>query len=173
MLHVNDGIIIDYQDLIKHYEETINYAMNTSDVFSIIAVQKKPYSVIPPLTNYDEFLQSLDQCLVNKIINVKGWPGTETRNNHKVICIYNCCKFSRNVMLKMSNIFQAFELYMPEDICFYRNDIAWLVTVSHEKYAFMYNTTKEDIIFLKKNKIKYSPAYENTKYFLHDLYYTQ
>ena len=163
---MSEGLIIKYQDLIMQYESIIRYATKTSDVFSVVAFQKKPYSAIPPCTDSDELLKRLEPNLVNKVISKKGWPGTETRCNHRVICIYECCKFSRNELLDMPNFFSAAKIGIPEDICFYRSGVAWLVTVSHEEYAFMYFSTKEDIAFLKENAIEYSAAIENIKYLL-------
>jgi len=157
---------INYENLISYYEKVIKFAIKTSDVFSIIAYQKKPYSVIPPFTDNDEFLEKLEPHLVNKKAGIRNWPGSATNNNHRVLCVYNCCNLSRNELLQLPNFFLAIENNMPEDICFYRKGVAWLVTVSHEEYAFMYNSTEEDIAFLEENNISYSISFETVNYLL-------
>ncbi len=163
---MSKALVISYKDLVKQYENTIKYAIKTSDVFSVVSFTRKPYSSEIPVTDNDELMKVLEETLIKKFINRNGWPGNETRDIHRAISIYKCCRLSRDELLKIPNIFLAFNNNMPEDICFYRNGIAWLVTVSHEEYAFMCYASKEDIEFLEKNNIDYSCLAENIKYLL-------
>lgn len=45
---------------------------------------------------------------------------------------------------------------LPEDICFYRKQKPWFGSVSHEKMAFMWNTTESDCANLERLSIKFS-----------------
>ncbi len=163
---MSEALAINYRDLINQYENVINYAMKTSDVFSVVSFKSKPYSVEIPITDNDELMKVLEEALIKKFVNSKGWPGTETRDNHRVISIYKCCRYSREELLKMPNFFFAFKDNLPEDICFYRNGIAWFVTTSHEEYAWIYNATIEDVKFLEANGIDYYYGLENVEYLL-------
>jgi hypothetical protein len=59
------------------------------------------------------------------------------------------------MLIELPNIFIPLENDLPEDVCFFRNGIAWFVTISHEKMAFMQNPSKADLDFLSKENIKY------------------
>lgn len=144
---------LNYTDIITKYELMLKYCLKFSDTFSVITDLKKPFSKIPPICKHDNTLNLWSSCLSNQIIGIKKWPGTETKDNHKVMNIYNSRKF-RTTISDIPNLFSPIINNLPEDICFYRGTIAWFVTVSHERLAFMNTPTKEDILFLKQNEIE-------------------
>ena len=145
---------LNYFDAENYYSELLKYCLKYSDSFSVISSIKKPYSKIPPTCEHDGVFQQWGSCLTKQTIGVKKWPGTETKDNHKVLNLYNSRKF-RTTFLDLPNLFSPIENKLPEDICFYRDNYAWFATVSHEKIAFLYSATKEDLDFLKQMGIRY------------------
>lgn len=153
MSHENINIV--YKDLINNYQIILDYLGKNSNLFSFITRQQKPYSKIPPNCEHDHVLQGLAPYLVKKIVGVQRWPGTITRDTHRVMCVYRSCKEARAYLKTQLNLFAPLQYNLPEDICFYRQDQPWFVTVSHEHMAFMSKPTKYDIEFLSSNSIRY------------------
>lgn len=145
---------LNYLDISEKYLITLKYCLKNSDTFSVITNLKKPYSNVTPICEHDAVLVFWKSCLVEQIIGIKKWPGTQTKDTHKVMNVYNSRKF-RTTFTNLPNFFSAIENNLPEDICFYRNGDVWLSTISHEKLAFVSNATKSDIVFLKENGIRF------------------
>ena len=147
---------INYRDLITNYDHIIKYALQNSTSFSMIFHSEKPHTQSPPkyYEGETEIAQLLGACLERQIIGIKKWPGNGSRSNNRVCNIYTSCSKAQKALLKV-NLFDATHASLPEDICFYRKDMAWFVTVSHEFLAFMYFEGQTDIDFLNKCKIEY------------------
>ena len=140
---------IKYSILEEKSIQILEYCLKYSDTFSVISNFKKPYSQIPPISMHDETIHTWESCLINYELGVKEWPGTITRDNHKVMYMYSSRKF-RTTVYYLPNFFSAFENNLPEDICFYRDGKPWLFTVSHEKMAGLWDPTPKDIAFFDK-----------------------
>jgi len=146
---------IYYDDIANNYELLVEYLIKSSDSFSVITNLKKPYSKIPPNCEHDSVLELLKPYLVDQIVNVKEWPGTETKQNHKVLNMYRCCKQVRMIFTELPNFFLPFQHGLPEDICFYRDSHSWFTTISHERLVFISGASKEDLAFFSKSGIRY------------------
>ncbi len=120
---------INYADIADKYIEVLKYCLKFSDSFSVITNVKKPYSKTPPICEHAPL--DWDLCLAKQVVGIKKWPGTETRDNKKVMNVYNSRKF-RTTITDLPNLFLPCENNLPEDICFYRNEEPWFVTISHE-----------------------------------------
>lgn len=141
---------INYSDIIKNYMSVMQYCLKFSDSFSVITNLKKPYSKKHTVCEHDDVINKWDFCLEKQIIGIKKWPGTETKDTHKVMNIYNSRKFRTNVS-DVPNFFSPIEYGLPEDICFYRNGVVWFVTISHEKMAFLYSDRIEDYVAISQS----------------------
>lgn len=139
---------IDYDSLALNYVSVIKYASRTSDTFSFITKQKKPFLKRPPICIHDEYLARLIPFLVSQEFGIKQWPGTITRDNHKLMNTYRMCRETEQILLSFGNPF-IFSPDMPEDICFWRKGCPWLVTTSHEKIAYMEKPSPDDIAFIE------------------------
>lgn len=102
---------IAYDILIKNYRTIIHYAAKTSDSFSVVTEQVKPFSIVPPKCKHDEILNSIADYLIKQVVGVKSWPGTKTSANHMVLNIYRMAKSTRNWLNESPNL-----LYI-EKIC--------------------------------------------------------
>lgn len=150
----NKNIGVNFNDLLANYNEIITYVSKNSDSFSIISNLNKPYSKKPPNFEHEKVMKTLEPFLEQYFVGIKRWPGTITKDNHKIMIIYRSCKESRKLLKEMPNFFLPLENKLPEDICFFRNQNPWFVTTSHEKTAFIVDATKEDISFFKENGIR-------------------
>lgn len=139
---------IDYDKLIMNYRKIIEYACKVSDTLSFITEQKRPYSKRPPACKHNEYLKSLDPFMQSQTVGVTEWPGTITKDRHKVLSTYRACSKVRDILLVKGNPFE-FCNETPEDICFYQHEKPWLVTTSHEKIAYLYCPLPEDIKFFE------------------------
>lgn len=140
---------IKYSVLQEKSNAILEYCLKYSNSFSLISNLKRPYSQIPPVCAHNETISSWTDYLINYVIGIKEWPGTITRDNHRVMYMYNSRKFRTSVYC-LPNFFSAFEDNLPEDICFYRDGKPWLFTVSHEKLAGLWDPTPRDIAFFDK-----------------------
>lgn len=147
---------INYNDLSKNYVEVIMYATKIADTFSVITNLNKPYSKIPPNCEHDKIMQDIQGFIEKQIVGLQEWPGTirASKDPHKVMNIYRCHEQTRKFLLEKPNIFLPIQNSLPEDICFYKGQSEWLVTVSHEKIAFLSYPTQEDLVFFSSNNIK-------------------
>lgn len=159
-------INLNYNCLLQRYDEAIKYFVNSSDVFSIITYMKKPYSKRPPICYHDDKLKSMSPYLINQIVGIRRWGNSGTSNNHSVMNIYRCNKYTLKALQNFENVFLSMETDFPEDICFYRKNAVWLSTVSHEKLAFVYKETEEDMKFFKNKGILYHFEEDMTQYHL-------
>ena len=150
----NKNIGVEYNDLLANYNEIIKYVGKNSDSFSMISNLNKPYSKNPPSFEHEKAVIAFEPFLEQYFVGIKKWPGTITKENHKVMLLFRLCKESRKLLKETANLFLPFENGLPEDVCFYRNQNPWFVTVSHEKMAFIADATKEDVSFLKDNGIR-------------------
>jgi hypothetical protein len=154
---MSHGLKIGFNDAAKNNKILLDYCVRSSDSFSIITKLDKPYSKIPPNLEHHQYLESIESFLIEQVIGLREWPGTKVYSVefHKVLNRYKCCKQTREYLVMLPNILLANQSNLPEDICFYRNEKPWLVTVSHENMIFMTEFTENDIGFLKKNEICY------------------
>lgn len=150
----NKSIGVNFNDLLANYNQIIKYVSKNSDSFSIISNLNKPYSRKPPNFEHEEITKTLEPFLKQYFVGIKKWPGTITKDNHKIMIIYRLCTESRKLLREMPNLFLPLENNLPEDICFFRNQNPWFITISHENTAFIEDATKEDILFLKENGIR-------------------
>lgn len=97
-------------------------------------------------------LQPFSEQLKHQIIGIQEY-GNSRGGNHSVMNIYKSDKYARQAVLSLDICFLSFDNIIPEDICFYKNENIWISTVTHEKYAFMYTDSDDDVNFLNQNNI--------------------
>lgn len=144
-------MIVNYDNLVDKVSTVVDYLMRNSDSFSVTVIIEKPYSRQPQRFNQCEQFRDF---IIEYYFDYKTWPVDFLgRLKHQILILCRCNKESREMLLKMPNIFIP-ENNMPEDICFYRNSKLWLATVSHERIAYIFDARKEDLDFLSKNGIE-------------------
>ena len=142
---------LKYRALQDNWQMVLKYLFRVADSFSVITIAAKPFSEKVNCI-HDEMLAPLESYLTTRIVGCRKWPGTETRDIHKVLCTYIANSKSRDIVLKWGNMFKAPELSLPEDICFYRNGEPFFVTISHEGIAYINNSAEDVGDFFSKYK---------------------
>ena len=131
-----------YEDIVERYIEIIEYATRNSDCFGFL--------INPNRLNEKQLktINSLKPYLIRQVNGISEWPRYPHIYHHVEMNAYRCCPEARKALLELPNIFSPYENNLPEDICFFRGDAPWLITVYHEEMAFLNNATEEDIDFL-------------------------
>lgn len=140
---------LEYGALQNDYQAVLKYLFRAADSFSVITTTARPFSEKPALA-HDGMLAPLEGHLIKRVVGCRKWPGTETRDTHKVLCLYTANSRSRDIVSEWGNMFKAPERSLPEDICFYRKGEPFFATVSHERTACIMNFTKGDDAFFRK-----------------------
>lgn len=142
---------LKYALITDNEQEIIQYCAKNTDTFSIVSKIKKPYTKIPHTYQHMNVLEPFEPFLVQQVVGAREWPGTRaSADSHRVLNYYRCCKETRALLKKISNLFLPLDYCLPEDICFYRGKNPFFATVSHEKIAFVVVTTQQDYTFFKK-----------------------
>jgi len=136
----------------KKYWPFIKYAMSTCNSFSVVF--EKDYH-----DNSKYILQDFYSLINEFVINKKSigqHPDTGTHFENCDLIKIQCCETTRRILMDATQIFEWNGNECPEELCFYRDDEKWFVSVSHERFLFIYNESKDDIDFLNKERIEYN-----------------
>lgn len=143
MYSTYETVALNYESVESDWKHVLGLLFKRSDSFSLITTTPHPYSEYIECI-HDRLLEPLRPFLISQKVGIRQWPGTETRDTHKVMNIYRACAKSRELLISLGNVFQADTLHLPEDICFYRDNHAIFFTVSHESMAFLASTIALD-----------------------------
>ncbi len=150
----------EYDLLTAGYYEWLPYAITKSDSLAMMTQLNEGSHVIAD----DEFFEPLQPYLLDCKIGLTEWPGTVmldsepyTRPYKKVMMVYKACVQVTDILLDLSNLMvcdfkllEKYKFYRPDDLQFYRGEVPWLYSITHEKEARLVNPTKEDIEYFKK-----------------------
>lgn len=135
----------------KQYRLFIKYAITTCDSFSLVYeksdIDKTKYV-------FQDFYDLIIKNILYKT-NIGVHPETGTIFENSDIVYYICNEQIIKALQFADNIFDWNGSYLPEEMCFYRNQKRWFTCICHEQLLVIYNETKEDIEFLKKNKVDF------------------
>ncbi len=137
-------INFDYQKLIENEQGIINYLAKNSETFSITTIKKRPYSQNPPIFKYDNNFNPY----AIKYFYRNEYPKAMRfipLNKHGVLVFCLCNKNSRKSLLEVPNLFAPLDADDPENLCFYRNNNPFFVSIPHEKLAYVRDPNKKDI----------------------------
>ena len=134
----------------NQYKVFIGYALKTCNSFSLVFEKQD--------SNKESYIhQEFFDCIKEDLISKKGiyiHPDTGTHFQDSEIVYFNC-NHQLAQFFKANNIFDWNGVYLPEELCFYRNGKKWLTIVSHEREILVFDTSKSDIDFFEQNCIKY------------------
>lgn len=128
-------IALNYAALERDGCGALDALFDVSDAFSLVAVTRHPYAE-RNCCIHDALLRSLAPFLTAQRAGIREWPGTQTRDCHRVLNMYRACAAARDRLKAMGNVFDI-EQRLPEDLCFYRAGQAVFYTVTHEEMAFI------------------------------------
>jgi hypothetical protein len=114
------------------YSELLSYARKYCDSMSVVLRLDLGLT-----STGHEFLLNTKEH-VRKICIGSSWPGTELINQVAVIIYFYFNDFVLNKILKYSTkLYQWIQPCLPEDLCLYRGDAPWLISVAHEKLSWL------------------------------------
>lgn len=145
-----NAVRLNYDLLQSQYCGVMEYLFATSDVFSVVAELKKPYTKIPPNVRQNRFAERLKDDSLAQITDARQWPeDVELHGKHKVLLTFRACKQAMEIVREEGNLFNAPENGLPEDVCFFRSKRVWFATLTHEHMAFAFLDTPEDAEFFR------------------------
>lgn len=115
--------------------------------------------------------QELSAFVIKKRTN-PSWPGTGCTiggNREFEIIFYKCCQEVKPILLKAKALYDWAPPSMPEDLAFFRGNLSWIHSTSHEEMASMTDPTQEDIDYFDElgliskdnlDKYKSNPYFE-------------
>ena len=128
-------IALNYAALERDGCGALDALFAASDAFSLMTVTKHPYAEKIRCV-HDAILQPLVPFLIAQKAGIREWPGTQTRDCHRVLNMYRACAAARDLIKTMGNVFDIAQ-GLPEDVCFYRAGRVVFYTVTHEEMAFI------------------------------------
>ena len=92
------------------------------------------------------------------------WPNCETimtPDERSIdICMYRACKEVIPYLLEPGTIFSWIYPYFPDDLSFFKDDICWFHTVSHEELAFLHTDSEKEVGFWESIGIEFSDKFD-------------
>jgi hypothetical protein len=121
------------------YQQLINAALGRADTLLLVTRHSQPLntSAIGILDELRPFTISVSQ--------ESEWPGTRLYDHTATVYKMRFCPEVVEIMKRAANcLFDWVRPGLPEDPCLLRSDgTPWLVTISHERDAYMCLTTDE------------------------------
>ena len=136
---------LSLKKLSEDYYPALRYLIHRSDSFSLVMHMIRPYSKNPNPCRERAFSQALEPYLIRQVLNAREWPGTDTCEKHLALSYYKCPREVAFLLADMPCLFRYEGCVIPQDLCFYRDKKCWFSIVSHEGWAFVEDTCKEDL----------------------------
>ena len=129
----------------KRYYEFLKYAMQHSDVFSLVYIWPRALSETEALTSNSYYINLKPYCI--KVRQDPTWPNTtelpvgmpgETPvyNYQYRICFYRCREDA--ILYRQLCKDELPNWKNPTDLCFYQNHVCWFSSTVHEGFASFY-----------------------------------
>lgn len=116
----------------------------------------------------EEFLLKMNPYLIKKRHNA-NWPSGNViipnGDEDFEVLLYRVCKEIKNYLLEVKNIYDWFYPSYPEDLSFFKNNICWFSSCSHERRSFIYaHSLDEEQIYKSMGIFFYSIEKTNNIY---------
>jgi hypothetical protein len=134
---------------INNYRSFVDYAFKTCDSFSLVF-----HNSVYPLQMAD--FEILEHNISNQIRNKKSifiHPDTNSHFEDSCLIYFRCNKFTKKIIKRTDDIFDWNGINLPEELCFYRNEKIWFLSIYHEKLLFIDKCTDEDMAFFTTHNI--------------------
>lgn len=128
----------------ENYKELIQLAFDKYDIFLFIKHSQLAY-----YQSFDTLLGELkDDFICNK--EQSEWPGTLSVPTATVY-YFRTSEKSREIIKNITDsLFNWQAPYLPDDLCFLRNNKEWLVTTAHAQYCHILTENQFEIEQLQK-----------------------
>ncbi|WP_058303081.1 hypothetical protein [Gorillibacterium timonense] len=81
----------------------------------------------------------------------ESWPGTALFGHFADVYYLPCTEMVKDILLsRTTGLYDWLQPDLLEDLCFYKNQSEWLVTVSHEKRGYLNIEDRSEILELRE-----------------------
>lgn len=141
------GILnIEIESLEKLAKKYVSFIDNCSSFSLVLREEVKLNS------SGEEFVNSLESFLLKTEVKSE-WPGTILTDGKANVFYYRLNNDSLKILCQLNSLFDLVAPSFLEDICFYKNNEPFLITISHEKDLY-FQINKADIVMLEKKLAK-------------------
>ena len=127
------------------YKSLLSLAMEVCDEF--ILVKREQIEIDESGQNLLTFLKPF----LKEIKRQDNWPGTGLLGHYAEVYYFNCSYELVDILTsKTDGLYGWMQPSSLEDICFFKNGIEWLVTVSHEQIGWINTNDKDDFTKLRR-----------------------
>lgn len=100
-----NSVALNYERVENDWKHVLDLLFKQSDSFSLITTTPHPYSEHVECV-HDKLLEPLRPFLLSQKVGIRQWPGTETRDIHKVMNTYRACAKSRDLLIALGTCFR-------------------------------------------------------------------
>ncbi|OEH86996.1 hypothetical protein BHU72_01700 [Desulfuribacillus stibiiarsenatis] len=80
-----------------------------------------------------------------------NWPGTRLLGHYADVHYIRCCKETKEILLdRVESLYSWMQPNLLEDLCFYKDETEWLITVAHEGMGYIDTTLRDEILRLRE-----------------------
>ncbi|KOY17409.1 hypothetical protein [Paenibacillus xylanivorans] len=88
---------------------------------------------------------------IKEIKKQEGWPGTQLFGHYADVFYFDCNEELKQILLrKVDRLYEWLQPELLEDLCFYKNNKEWLVTITHEKEGIIKTTDNQEILMIRE-----------------------
>ena len=127
------------------YKELIAIAFDICDEFILV----RRYDM-----DFDESAKRIIELLEPFIVEMNqrsSWPGTILLEQTADVYKYRTAKEAQKVLLDAAqSLFSWVQPGLPEDLCFLKNQEAWMSNTAHEKQCIFENLSPDELLQLQR-----------------------
>lgn len=122
------------------YKQLISLAFDLCDEFILVKRDQMKTDA-----NAEALLLELQPHL-REMRKQESWPGTELMGHDAEVYYFDCNEETKALILgKAERLYEWTQPERLEDLCFFRNQEPWLVTIAHERQGFIKATEDYDM----------------------------
>ncbi len=130
----------------KTYEALLDFLFKTCDQFQLV--------VRTDILQYKDSFKDLDEWFGNSFIETLDqheWPSTNLFDDIAKVYYFKTTDEAKNILLEKSNSLFDWSLpNLPEDLCFFKDDEAYLSVSSELEEIYIYPTSHDEIREIKE-----------------------
>ncbi len=127
------------------YKQLISLAFNICDEFILVKrdqidLSKSSETLIEELKPYIKEIKKQDE-----------WPGTRLFGHFADVYYFDCQQELKELLInKADRLYQWMQPELLEDLCFFKSEEEWLITISHENLGVIKTTDRNEILRIRE-----------------------
>ncbi|HEX2925871.1 MAG TPA: hypothetical protein VHP38_06385 [Ruminiclostridium sp.] len=129
----------------QDYKNLLDIAFDICDEFILIRRQDMDFH-----ESAIRVIKLLEPYLI-EIKKSSSWPGTLLLEQTADVFSYKTDNGAKNILLDAAqSLYSWVQPGLPEDLCFYKNQIPWMSNTAHEKQCIFENLSNDDLLRIKE-----------------------